>query len=178
MDIELVSLTPANLQQLKVINTTTLPVKYSDKFYNDLLTTYKSEYIKLAFSHGFSIGGVCARVEDHPDLPGKKRLYIMTINVLAAYRKKGVGMYDIFTYCAFSDFLLSSLSASRLLNHIIEQVSKDKSIVDIYLHVQLGNDAAKSFYEKQGFQQIDIIKDYYKRIDPPDCYLFVKSLQV
>lgn len=91
MDIELVDLTPANLGQLKVINSTTLPVKYSDKFYNDLLTTYKSDFIKLAFCHGFSIGGVCARVEDHPVENDKKRLYIMTINVFAAYRNKGVG---------------------------------------------------------------------------------------
>ncbi len=92
MEIELANLTPANVEQLKVINTSTLPVKYSDKFYNDLLTIYKSEYIKLAFCHGFSIGGVCARVEDQPNGAGK-RLYIMTINVLAAYRKNGVGKF-------------------------------------------------------------------------------------
>lgn len=59
---------------------------------------------------------------------------------------------------------------------MIEQALKDKSIVDIYLHVQLGNEAAKVFYEKHGFQQVDIIKDYYKKIDPADCYLLVKTL--
>ncbi len=82
-----------------------------------------------------------------------------------------------FDFCSLILFNLYIVdTATKLLNHVIEQASKDKSIVDIYLHVQLGNDAAKSFYEKHGFQQVDIIKDYYKRIDPPDCYLLVRSL--
>jgi N-alpha-acetyltransferase 50 len=95
MDIQLGNLTPANIEQLKLINTVTLPVRYSEKFYKDLLTTYNSDYIKIAFCNGFSVGAICARIEEHPDHEGKKRLYIMTVNVLAAYRKHGIGMFII-----------------------------------------------------------------------------------
>lgn len=84
-------ITPANLQQLRVLNAATLPVRYSDKFYNDLLNIYSHDYLKFAFANGFVVGGICARIEDHPDIPEKKRLYIMTLNVLAAYRRKGIG---------------------------------------------------------------------------------------
>ncbi len=90
-DVQLGEVTPANIQQLKVINISTLPVRYSDKFYNDLTKIYSNEYLQLAYCNGFAIGGICARVEDHPSKAGGKRLYIMTINVLAAYRRKGIG---------------------------------------------------------------------------------------
>lgn len=91
LDVELGEVTPANIEQLKIINSSTLPVRYSDKFYNDLTKIYNSEYLQLAFCNGFAVGGVCARIEDHPDKPGKKRLYVMTINVLAPYRRRGIG---------------------------------------------------------------------------------------
>lgn len=89
--VQLGEITPANIQQLRMLNINTLPVRYSDKFYNDILTTYASDYLRFAFCNGFVIGAVCARIENHPDHPEKKRLYIMTINVLAAYRRRGVG---------------------------------------------------------------------------------------
>lgn len=87
---QLGEITPANIEQLRLLNTTTLPVRYSDKFYKDILSTYDPEYRKFAFWNGFVVGGVCARIED---LEGSemKKLYIMTINVFAAYRRRGIG---------------------------------------------------------------------------------------
>lgn len=104
LKVEIGDITPANLQQLRVLNTATLPVRYSDKFYNDLLNIYDREYLKFAFVNGFVVGGACARVEDHPDDSAKKRLYIMTLNVLAPYRRKGIGktLWDLLTMpCIF-----------------------------------------------------------------------------
>lgn len=96
LKVEIGDITPANLQQLRLLNVATLPVRYSDKFYNDLLHIYDRDYLKFAFVNGFVVGGVCARVEDHPDNSTKKRLYIMTLNVLAAYRRKGIGKLYIY----------------------------------------------------------------------------------
>ena len=42
------------------------------------------------------------------------------------------------------------------------------------LTVQVGNEEARSFYLSQGFTQVRLIKDYYKKIDPPDCYMLSK----
>ena len=61
---ELGEVNAANILQLKVLNTATLPVRYSDKFYRDLLDNYTNKYMKFAFWNGFVVGGICARVEN------------------------------------------------------------------------------------------------------------------
>eukprot|EP01033_Poteriospumella_lacustris_P006940 gene6940-5003_t len=155
--VEIGAITPANLQQLRVLNVATLPVRYSDKFYNELLDIYDRDYLQFAFVNGFVVGGVCARIEDHPEMASKKRLYIMTLNVLAPYRRNGI--------------------ASKLLDHIVKLAEKDENIQDIYLHVQTSNQVAKSFYERHNFEDKGIINDYYKRIDPPHCFLLVRNLR-
>ena len=57
----------------------------------------------------------------------------------------------------------------------MDKASKDPALSEVYLHVQLGNDEAKQFYLSNGFEDAGIIKDYYKRIDPPDCYILKKK---
>jgi ribosomal protein S18 acetylase RimI-like enzyme len=89
--LEIGHITPANYQQLKLINVSTLPVRYSDKFYSDLAAVCPSPLLQFAFWNGFAVAAVCARVEQHDTIEGKKRLYIMTINVLSAYKRQGIG---------------------------------------------------------------------------------------
>lgn len=154
---ELGPVNPANLQQLRMININTLPVRYSDKFYRDLLEKYNSDYLRFAFWNGFAVAAVCARLEDYDDShPEWRKLYIMTINVLAAYRRRGVG--------------------SELLRYVLDKAEKDESIKEVYLHVQISNSDAREFYLRHGFEEVGVIKDYYRNIDPPDCYLFRKVL--
>ena len=88
---QLGDVSPANLQQLKVVNLNTLPVKYSEKFYRELIDNYTTEYMKYCIWNGFVVGAVCARVEGRDTDDSK--LYIMTINVLAAYRRRGIGKF-------------------------------------------------------------------------------------
>ena len=63
LDVQIVAITPNNLKQLQSINIATLPVRYTDKFYNDLLVQYSNEYLKFAIWNGFTVAAVCARVE-------------------------------------------------------------------------------------------------------------------
>jgi N-alpha-acetyltransferase 50 len=130
-----------------------------------VLKRNNEELNKFAYSNEFVIGAVCARVEDMEQNSGKKRLYIMTLAVLAAYRGRGIG----------SELLQS------LLNYCEKQHANggqaDSSISQIALHVHISNDDAIRFYtEKFGFVLGPIVENYYRRIDPPHCYLLYKSL--
>mmetsp|Transcript_19357 Transcript_19357/g.77086 ORF Transcript_19357/g.77086 Transcript_19357/m.77086 type:complete len:142 (-) Transcript_19357:155-580(-) len=79
----------------------------------------------------------------------------MTIGVLVAYRERGVGR--------------------RLLDYLLANArDKHPEIAFTYLHVQTSNDAAVAFYRNAGFERLGKIDNYYKRIDPPDCYVLAK----
>ena len=80
----------------------------------------------------------------------------MTIGVLPAYRRRGI--------------------ASFLLDYLLEDVSKNNTNLEVYLHVQTTNEDAKNFYIQKGFIMMGTIKDYYRKITPPDCFILGKSL--
>lgn len=44
-----------------------------------------------------------------------------------------------------------SFAGTLMLNHILKQCEKDAKITEVFLHVQVDNDAALKFYEKFGF---------------------------
>lgn len=94
--VQICDINAANLKQLRVLNVSTLPVRYTDKFYKDLLTNGFAEYLKFASWNGFAVAAVCARIERHETVPDSSKLYIMTINVLAAYRRRGIGKESSF----------------------------------------------------------------------------------
>lgn len=62
-----------------------------------------------------------------------------------------------------------------LLQSIITQSLHD-GVTHIYLHVQTSNSVAIQFYRKFGFEITETIRNYYKRIEPPDCYILLKKL--
>ncbi|GBG90958.1 hypothetical protein CBR_g51562 [Chara braunii] len=100
------------------------------------------------------VGAIACRQEKRDG--GGVKLYIMTLGVLAPYRRLGIG--------------------SKLLQHCLDICRQDPGIWEIYLHVQTNNDEAIAFYKKFGFEISGIIHNYYKRIVPPDCYVLSKSL--
>lgn len=137
-------------------------MRYSAKFYKDLLSeagttkfTYDGKYIKYGYVDGFPIAAVCARLEPIEGMEGKFKMYIMTINVLAAYRRRGV--------------------ASTLLTHILKEAAKDANIEAIFLHVQTSNDEAKGFYLAHGFIEESVIENYYTRVEPTSAFLLKKD---
>ena len=138
-------------------------VRYSPKFYKDLVGEgtatnyiYNEKFIRFGHYNGFAIGAVCARLEPDEVNEGKFKLYIMTINVLAAYRRRGV--------------------ASTLLKHILEEASKDETITEVFLHVQTSNEEAKQFYVSHGFDEVSIVENYYVRVEPASAFLLRKVL--
>ena len=153
--VQIGDVTTANIGQLKTINVNTLPVRYSDKFYRDLLALGNQNFMKFAYWNGFTVGGVCARIEAN-EVDGTQKLYIMTINVLPAYRRRGI--------------------ATKLLEHVLSEAAKDATIKEVYLHVQTSNTDARDFYLKHDFTQTGILEGYYKRIDPTSAFVLSKTL--
>ena len=197
LNVQIGDITPANVAQLKTLNVTTLPVRYSEKFYKDLVSCGNQKYMKFAYWNGFAVGGVCARVEaNEGEQQGTSKLYIMTINVLPAYRRRGIGECvlcsrpeESFTWLrrhhkhdsnpVSSPFVYVHSTATSLLKYVLDEAAKEttpSTIQEVYLHVQTSNLEAKSFYESHGFIESGIIEGYYKRIEPPDCFILRREL--
>mmetsp|Transcript_26278 Transcript_26278/g.52400 ORF Transcript_26278/g.52400 Transcript_26278/m.52400 type:complete len:181 (+) Transcript_26278:3-545(+) len=162
----------ANIGQLRKLNRAILPVRYSDRFYTDVLA-HGRDWCKNALCNGFVVGAICSRVEDAAPAPAGeaedgagadadpssslRRVYIMTLCVLPAYRQRGVGR--------------------RLLESVLEKCVEQEDIGSIYLHVQTTNQDAIDFYSRFGFEVCERVENYYKRIDPPDCFILRKTFE-
>jgi len=85
------------------------------------------------------------------------RVYILTFGVLEAYRRLGIG--------------------ARMLHDVLRKVGEQPGIKEIYLHVQVGNDAALAFYRGNGFVGDDVVPDYYKNIEPTGAILLRKCIR-
>ncbi|EED89530.1 predicted protein, partial [Thalassiosira pseudonana CCMP1335] len=149
--------------QLKKINQSCFPVTYNTSFYTELAKKNDENLSKFAYWNGFAVGAICTRVEPIPESSGRSRIYIMTLGVLAAYRNHGIG----------------SKLVSSVLDYIDAQKDTQFSTVDeIMLHVQTSNMDAQKFYcDKFGFEKGELVENYYKRIDPPHCYVLRKKLR-
>jgi ribosomal protein S18 acetylase RimI-like enzyme len=123
----------------------------------------------------------------------KQRLYIMTLAVLAAYRGRGIGaqlIQSVVDYCDTinhagakdeggnnhnnNNATTTSTPTKQQHQH---HPGMPKRIDEIALHVQISNEDAIRFYTtKFGFQKGEMVENYYRRIDPPHCYILSKKL--
>lgn len=192
-------LSKETLPHLRDLNRAIFPVAYTNAYYQDLLST-PAELVRLAYAGAKLVGAVCCRVEEIPDYksessedceepgpapasaaetivklnaaartgaaprlrppaaaaaasPPSAKMYIMTLGVLATYRERGVG--------------------SQLLRHALDTATRPPvaaNVEEVYLHVQVGNDAALSFYMRHGFEVKKRLVNYYRKLDPADCY--------
>lgn len=171
LKLEFGPITADNVEVLRKVNEACFPVSYQESFYKDVVERNNEGLNKFAYWNGLAVGAVCTRVEDilpadgDEENPGIKnqRLYIMTLGVLAAYRGRGAG--------------------SQLVQSVIDyyESEKDASLLnvrEICLHVQISNgDAIKFYTERFGFEKGPMVENYYRRIDPPHCYLLYKKLR-
>ena len=116
--------------------------------------------------NGTAVGAIACRVEKAGKAlsvkdSGGNKVYIMTLGVLPPYRNRGIG--------------------TQLLEEVLKAVDKRDGLAGhaldgIYLHVQTSNKGAIDFYQRHGFEVKEEIKGYYKRIDPPDCYVLERPI--
>ena len=117
LDVEYAEVSVKNITQLRVLNTATLPVRYQDKFYKDVLER-EDTISQLAYYDDALVGALCGRVEPIEGT-SESQLYIMTMSVLSPYRGMRVG--------------------ARLLERVIKLAEEDTrfDVRSVYLHVQV-----------------------------------------
>ncbi len=151
------------IQKIKVMDKFIFPVSFNDKYYNALVTNGFHKFNALAFYHDMLVGScTCRREKLEGDeaaatVNGGDRLYVMTIGVLEAYRRLGIGV--------------------KLMQRVIDAVANETSekICDVSLHVQVGSPAFE-FYKSFGFEVIKEEKGYYTKLEVNDALLLRKVI--
>ncbi len=157
IEVDFGGVTADNVEQLRLINTTCFPITYADGFYNEMVKAKNENLTKFAYHNGFIVGAICSRVQED-------KIYIMTLGVLPSYRGRAVG--------------------SKLVQSLIDFAGSEESktlvsgnVKEVMLHVQISNGDAIKFYERLGFEKGEMVENYYKRIDPPHCYILRKTFE-
>lgn len=141
------------LDQLKMLNSALFPIKYKEGFYRDCCAS--GDVTQLAYHEGQLVGAIACRLELQPDYSAK--LYVMTVGVLAPFRGCGLGR--------------------QLMERSLAEAQKDAAIRSAYLHVQQTNHEAITFYKKFGFEEAEVIKDYYSKLpDGRDALILSRTL--
>lgn len=138
------------IEKLRVLDKVCFPVTYFDKYYNNLANSGFSPISNIAWFHEALVGSITSRLEPLEGEEGKFRCYIMTLGVLKPYRRIGI--------------------ASRLLQAVMDYVATQPTIVEVSLHMQVGSDAL-ALYKRFGFEEKEVVKDYYTDIEPADAII-------
>lgn len=86
LDVKFGDLTPKNFEQMRILNYLTLPVIYSENFYDYLKSMQR--YSKFAYVKDVLVGAISCKEDILED--GSHQCYIMTITVLKPYRRYGI----------------------------------------------------------------------------------------
>ncbi|TIA89658.1 hypothetical protein E3P99_01962 [Wallemia hederae] len=178
--LDLASVTRQNIGTLRRLNGVILPggfrawlrgspnaqlVPYSDGVYEQVQAPELEDFCKLVYYNDIPVGSVCCRIDD-----GK--LYIMILAVLAPYRREGLGRYML-------EHILHAAVSDPVPIVKGDKVQPRKKLESVYMHVHVENEDALNFYKAHGFQVVQEVKEYYKRMKGDgnrDAYVLSKQL--
>lgn len=150
-----------NINQVRRINATLFPHTCGDVLYDGALQDDTNKLFQIALYNDIPAGAICCRLEDGSDMT-KCKVYVMTVGVLAPYRRLGLG--------------------SALFKHLLDaaplgSVFAGRRVECIYLHVQTSNDVARAFYEHLGFKLVNTLPSYYTHSEPTSAWVFEKRAE-
>jgi len=171
-NVTLTSVDSKNLSETRRLIQVLLPVKYSEKFYKEILTDPVTSSVSLVALWNDEqsarpptvVAAIRCRVLAHPpDDPDSKfpSLYISALGTYAPYRGHGL--------------------ASALIRHVMATAAQDYGVTTITAHVWQANDDARALYSGLGFAEAKFEPQYYfktKQINPPGAYLLSKQIRL
>ncbi|KAG9121327.1 hypothetical protein FRC07_002747 [Ceratobasidium sp. 392] len=170
--VSLASLTPNNLGTLRKLNSVLFPIRYSEKFYRQVLELELEEFCKLIYYNDIPVGAVCSRIEKG-QRSDEACVYIMTMGVLAPYRSLGLGsmaLRQVFTAASKYNAAIANPTSPPANNNSTTSTfnPSQRKITSFYLHVHVPNTDARTFYERFGFVQKERIAGYYRKLGASD----------
>ncbi len=145
-----------DLGEVMRINQLCLPENYSTYFFLDLSERFSKGFI-VAEAEGKIIGYIMCRVEhgasDFKRFSFTKKGHIVSIAVLAEYRRMGIG---------------KALIVEALKNMV------DNDAKECFLEVRVSNAPAVSLYKRLGFMEVKRVRGYY--YDGEDAYVMSVKL--
>ncbi|KAE8215027.1 hypothetical protein CF327_g1638 [Tilletia walkeri] len=91
--LSLTAPTPNNIGQVRKLNSVLFPVRYSERWYKDILKADNVALSRIGLYNDIPVGILAARYEQassHPPEIGGINIYLMTLGVLAPYRRRGL----------------------------------------------------------------------------------------
>lgn len=127
--------------------------------------------------------------------PPEVKVYIMTLGVLAPYRRLGIArslISNLLTHLSpGSEVTLEDPTAPAPKAPVAAAKSppskaaaaptpprptKKYRVGSVYLHVQTSNEEAREFYKKQGFEEGETLPEYYRKgVEPRSAVLLERK---
>ncbi len=146
-----------DLERVMHINSKCLPENYSSYFYRDLYTKYPETFLVAEMDSQIQ-GYIMCRIERGWSKKGKlsaaRLCHIVSIAVMADYRRKGIG----------KELIVQAMARGRRIYDCDEG----------YLEVRVSNEAAIGLYDKLGFSKVKRNYGYY--LDGEDAWVMAVIL--
>ena len=139
------------LDQIKSINSTVLPIGYSDLFYKSIAK--KDSIILVIQKEEKNIGGILGWKE-------KDTFILGTLAVYTKYQGNGYGKQLIECF----------ISKVKELNQSNDDENKTIKRIEVQIHIE--NKNAIEFYQHFGFKEIKIVPKAYPRLKNPKALVY------
>ena len=151
----------SHLASLKRLTSSTLPVRYSEKFFSESVGEQQaSDLSRVVLYDEKPVGWIRCRLEttaSGPSSTATTQIYIQALCLLAPYRNYGL--------------------ATELLNAVLDfdNVTRNNASF-VYAHVWENNEDALAWYEKRNFKRTMLVDQYYRRLKPSGAWIVRKEL--
>ena len=150
-----------HMADLKRLTSTTLPIRYPDKFYASTLEEPDAKaFSRVVLFDGRPVGWIRCRLDtvlgsDTENM--QRQIYIQALCLLAPYRGQG-----------FASALLADILNPSAL--------KENNVESVYAHVWEANEEALEWYTRQNFNRVLLVDDYYRRLKPARAWIVRRDL--